>query len=162
MIKKISLFQNCFRWNMLNVTNNHYYYLSLVYIKIIFLSSTANIAKHILIKFNSFSFKSFFLWFHVCIYISYFSKVAKLQCMKGSVLVFQTWMPKQSFSRHLKCFAWSPVLISSPMKEKEPTFSLANKVGKGNIKCCLVLPCRVSWEFTAFDFSSLKVCWHQR
>lgn len=96
------------------------------------------------------------------LYISYLSKVTKLQCIKGSVLVFQTWMPKESFSRHLKCSAWSPALISSHMKEKEPTFSLANKMGKGNTSFCLVLLCKISWELIPFDFSTLKVCCQQR
>lgn len=62
----------------------------------------------------------------------------------------------------MKCSAWSPALISSHMKEKEPTFSLANKMGKSNINFCLVLPCRINWEFIPFDFSSLKVCCQQR
>lgn len=96
------------------------------------------------------------------LYISYFSKVNKLQCIKSSVLIFQTWMPKQSFSRHLKCSAWSPALISSHMKEKAATFSLANKMGEGNTNFCLVLPCRIRWELIPFDFSSPKICCQQR
>lgn len=84
------------------------------------------------------------------------------QTVMGSVFVFQTWMPKESFSRHLKCSAWSPALTSSHTKEKEPTFSLANKMGKGSINFCLVLARRISWEFIPLDFSSLKVCCQQR